>query len=139
MITADIVNGARFSMTTNAPQLDVDNATRADPDCLARVVGRMDGLVETDWRLNLFLEFGVVDHVLIVQRLFDHHQVVSIHLFEHTDVGKRVRRIRVTHQIDFRKRGSYLPYDIDIPARFDLDLDTAITGFDLCVDLCQQL
>jgi len=60
------MNSLRFSMTAHSAELDIDNPASADLNRLTRIVCRMDRFVKTDWRLDLFLKFSVVDHVLVV-------------------------------------------------------------------------
>src|SRR5215510_1373679 len=63
-----------------------------------------------------------------MQRLFEHHEVIPIHFLEQIDVSERVRRIRIAHQGEFRKRSAHLFDDFQVPTGFDLDFDATITG-----------
>ena len=98
----------------------------------------MNGFIETDGRVDLFLKFGVIDHVFVVQWLLEHHQVVLIHLLERVDVRQRVRRVRITHEWYVWKSCAHLANDFDVPSRLNLDFDATVAGFHFRVDLLQQ-
>ena len=87
----------------------------------------MDRFIQADWRLDLFLQLRVIDDVFMMQRLFEHHHVVLVHLLEHVCIGQRVCRVCVTHQENFWKCRPDLPDHFDIQSRLDLDFDPAVT------------
>ena len=105
-----IVHRSRFAVSSNSPQLDIDNATRADFDGLARIVRRVNRLIEADRSSDLALKLGMVDHVLVVQRLFEHHHLEVIHPPEEVDIVERVCGIGIAHQQNLWKGGSHLPH-----------------------------
>src|SRR6185369_12243663 len=67
-----------------------------------------------------------------------HHEIKTIELLKQGDVGKFVSRIRVAHQTDVRKVFAHALDDVQVPTRFDLDLDALVTGVYLFANLLQQ-
>src|SRR5262245_39351293 len=122
MIAADIMNRSGLGVTANAAEFDIDDPASADLNRFARVRRRMNGLVETNRRRNLFLKRGMLNDVFVMKRLLEHHEIVWIHFLENFDIGQRVRRIGVTHQKNLRKRRADLLDHLDIPAWLDLYL-----------------
>src|SRR5438876_6063750 len=82
VVATDIVNSARFLVASDPPEFDVDDPAGADLDGFARVVRRVDRLIEADRRLDLLLKFGMIDHVFVMQRLLEHHHALAIHFLE---------------------------------------------------------
>src|SRR5262249_21222458 len=124
---SDIVNSLRFPETRDAAQLDIDDAARAQTNGLLGMVRGADAFIEADRGFQLRLKRGVVDDLVMRKRLFDHHQIEVVELFELSDVGERVGGVRIGHQLD---RGETLPdpaYDINVPSRLDLHLDALIS------------
>ena len=74
------------------------------------------------------LQLRVIDDVVVRQRLLDHHQVELVQLLQMVDVGERVGRVGVGHQLDVRETLAHLANHIDVPARLDLHLDALIAG-----------
>ena len=64
---------------------------------MSRVFPGANRFVEADRRGDLFLEFGVIENVVVRERLFDHHQIKLVQGFEQSNVGQCVGRIRVSH------------------------------------------
>ena len=85
-----VVNPLRLEQAAQPADLDVDHPAGAQVERLAGVVGRVDALVETDWCDQLGLEPGVIDDVVVRQRLFDQEQVEGVELLERGEVGQRV-------------------------------------------------
>ena len=81
------------------------------------------------------LQLGVVDDVVVRQRLFEHHQVEFVEAFEQVDVGERVRRVRIAHQQDIAELRPHGLDHVVIPRGADLDLDAFVTGVELGADL----
>ena len=52
---------------------------------------------------SLRLQHGVIDDVVVRQRLLDHHEVEIVQLLEMIGVLQRVGRIGVRHQLDGRE------------------------------------
>ncbi len=70
-------------------------------DRLLGVMRGADALVEADGRLQLSAcKLGVIDDVVVRQRLLDHHQVEIVELLQTRRVGQRVGGIGVGHQLD---------------------------------------
>ena len=134
-----IVHAFGLAEPRHAPQLDVDDAASAQPDGLLRVVSRADAFVQADVRLEPSLQLGVVDDVVVAERLLDHHQVVVVELAKMFRIGQRVSRVGVRHQLDSGKTLSHPPHHIHVPARLDLDLDALVPRGQLALDLLQKL
>ncbi len=103
------------------------------------MVRRPDALVQADRRRELRLQLRVVDDVVVRQRLLDHHQVELIQPPQVIDVRQRVRRVRVRHQPDLRKRLPHRAHHFHVPARTDLDLDPLVARVHFGLDLLEQL
>jgi hypothetical protein len=108
------------------PSFDIDDAARADRYRLAGVLGGMNRLIQADWSTDVTLQFRMVNHVFVVKRLFEHHDVEGIHLPKAFNIVEGVCRICIAHQEDAGKYLTNLPNDFDIPARLDLDFDSAV-------------
>ena len=138
-LAADGLNLTGLCVAPDTPEFHVYDAAGADLYCLTGVIGRFDRLVEADRRLYLSLQLCVVEHIVVGQGLFEHHQIKLVHAFEQIDVGKSVRRIGVAHQPDIAKFFTHLPDDVVVPTRTDLDLDASVTGVELGLDLVKKL
>src|ERR1019366_3304899 len=76
----DIVHAFSLAESGDAAELDVDDAAGAQLDGLLGVARGANALVEADGGLELRLERGVIDDVVVIQRLLDHHQVKIVQL-----------------------------------------------------------
>ena len=85
---------ARFGQSPEAADFDVDDPAALEIERFARVLGRVDALVETDRRLQLRLQSSVVDDVVVGQGLFDHHQVQIVERAK----GILQRELKVTEE-----------------------------------------
>src|SRR5574340_382546 len=72
-------------------------AACAHGDGLFGMVRRADAFVEADERLQMFLQFGMVDDVVMAERLLDHHEVELVQLLQVVDVGQGVGGVGVSH------------------------------------------
>ena len=79
---AVVVHPPGLEQAAQAADLDVDDPAGPQVERLAGVVGRVNALVEADRRLELGLEPGVVDDVVVGQRLLDQEQVEGVELAE---------------------------------------------------------
>src|SRR5207244_6741449 len=84
------------------------------------------------------LKLGMIDHVFMMERLFEHHDVKVIHLLEQIDVVQRICGVRVAHQSNIWKCGAYLADYFDIKTGLDLQFDTTVARLQFCVDLREQ-
>ena len=73
------------------------------------------------------------------ERLLDHEQVKSVELFQVLDLVERIGGIGIATEHDLRPTGADFLEDLDVPARFALDLDAAVAGIQFGVDFFQQL
>ena len=134
-----VVQAFGFAETAHASQLDIDHAAGMQPNGLLGVVGRADRFVQANRGFEQGLQLGVVDDVVVRQRLLDHHQVEFVQLSEVLGVGQGIRRIRVGHQPDGGKPLADAPHHVHVPTRFNLDLDALVAGLQLFLDESQQL
>ena len=88
---------------------------------------------------RLRLQLGVVDDVVVAQRLLDHHQVEFVQLAQVGGIGQGVRRIGIRHQLDAGKALAHAPHHVHVPARLDLHLDALVAVGQLALDLFQKL
>ena len=107
-----------------------------------RVAGnatRVDRFVQADRRLQGSLQLGMIAHVVVVERLLDHHQGVCVELREMVGVVESVCRIGIDHQRNIAEAGADHVDRCEIPARLDLDLDALIAGGELALNLGGEL
>ena len=77
---------------------------------------------------ELRLQRGVIDDVVVRQRLLDHHQVEVVELLQMVGVGQRVGGVGVGHQLDGGKALAHLADHVHVPAGLDLHLDALVAG-----------
>ncbi len=85
------------------------------------------------------MQLGVVDDVVVAERLLDHHQVVIVELAKVVRVGQSVSRVGVGHQLDPGKTLPHPAHHVHVPAGLDLDLDALVPGGQLAFDLLEKL
>src|SRR5438477_2740594 len=127
-LKADVVDLLRLRETADASGLDVDDPCRADLDRLARVLGRVDRLVEAYRWTDLLLQRRVVDDVVLGQRLLDEQGSVRVHLLEERRVLEPVRGVRIELERQLGKAPPDRGGDIAVPAGLDLDLYALVAG-----------
>ncbi len=54
------------------------------------VVRRADTFIEADGCLDLSLQDGMIENIVVGERLLDHHQVKFVKLLEVSGVGERI-------------------------------------------------
>src|SRR5579883_2900774 len=135
---ADIVNGARLQMSAHATRLDVDDAATAQLKGVARVVGRVDALVEAYRRLQLALQGRVVDDVVVGERLLYEQQPEVIHILEDSGVLQPIGRVGIDLQLQGRIFRAHRPHVGAVLAGRDLELDPPIAVCDVAVDGLHQ-
>ena len=129
------MNTPRFGESAHAAELDIDDPASAQPDRLLGMMGRADAFIETDGRIEPGLQRGVVDNLIVRQRLLDHHEIKTVELLEPVRIGQRVGGIGVGHQLDRREALAHFGHHVHVPARLDLHLDALIPGRQLALDL----
>ena len=82
---------------------------------------------------------GVIDDVVVGERLLDHHQVEVVELLEMGGVGQRVGGVGVGHELDAGEALAHAADDVDVPAGLDLHLDALVAGGELGLDLLEEL
>src|ERR1051326_4617095 len=55
------------------------------------------------------------------------------------EIGKRIRRVGVSHQLDVRILTTDRRQDFQIPSRLDLELDAVVAGIEFASDVREQL
>ncbi len=117
--------------TSHAPELYVDDPAGPQADRLFGVTRRTNAFIQADGRLQLRLQSGVVDDVIVGERLFDHHQVEFVQPPQVVRVRQRVRRVGIGHELDGGKPLPDLADYFDVPTRLDLDLNALVAGSEL--------
>jgi len=100
-LLAQVVDALRLAQTAQSADLDVDDAAAPQIEGFARIVDRMDALVQTDRRAQLCLQPRVIDDVVVRQRLLDHHQLELIQRLQRLHmlrIVERVGGVGVRHQ-----------------------------------------
>ncbi len=105
-------------------RLDVDDRAGAEGDGRRGVGGGFDGLVQADGGAQQLGQCGVLDHVVVGQRLFDQQQAEVVELGELPGVRQGVGGVGV----DLEEQLVTVAladgaYGLDVPARLDLQLD----------------
>ena len=88
---------------------------------------------------QLGLQHGVIDDVVVIQRLLDHHQVKIVQLAQVLGVGQGVRGVGVHHQLDGGEAFAHAADHVHVPAGLDLHLDALIARGQFHFDLFEQL
>src|SRR5260370_1067836 len=135
----EIVEAPRQGVPADTAKLDVDDLAGAQFDGGARLLFRMNALIQTDWRVEFLLKFDVAVEVVPAERLFDHHQVEAFELFQQRPVIQSVRRVCVNHQLD---AGEILPkasHRLQVFPRLNFDLDSLIACREFLLHGANQL
>src|ERR1035437_3318238 len=135
----DIVYPFGLAESGHPAELDVDDAAGAQLDGLLGVARGANALVQADGSFELRLERGVIDDVVVIQRLLDHHQVKIVQLAQVLGVGQGVGGVGVGHQLDRRETFAHAAAHVDVPAGLDLHLDALIAGGEFDFDFFEQL
>ena len=139
MLTRDLMDLAGLQEAAHAASFDVDHSARAEADRGPRVVRGADRLVEADRGVDPALQRGVVEEVVVAERLFDHQQLEGVERLEQREVGQAVRRVRVDGDGNSRERPAYLRHRHDVPSRFDLQLHADVALRDVPAHLLHEL
>src|SRR5271165_4924218 len=81
-LLAKIVNPPCRSESTDPPEFDIDDAAGTESNRSERLLFGVNALVQANWRDESLLKFHVCIQIVPAQRLFDHHQVEIIQLFQ---------------------------------------------------------
>jgi len=100
---AKIVDAARFVVTTDAAEFNVDDFAGTEGSSGFGLFVGVDALVEADGRLQRFLNFDVAEEVVPAERLLDHHEIEGVELFEQAEIFLAVRGIGVDRKFNTRK------------------------------------
>ena len=87
----------RLEMAADPAELDVDDFAGAESDggfCL--FIG-VNTFVKADGRLETFLDVYVAEEIVPAEGLLDHHEVVSIELFEEREIFEAIGGVRIDH------------------------------------------
>ena len=132
------MHAARFCQSPEAADFDVDDPAALEVERFARVLGRVDALVEADRRLQLRLQSSVVNDVVVGQGLFDHHQVQIVERAQRGDmrgVVERVGGIGIGHQQDVGPTLADGAQVGQVAAGADLHLDPLVALIEIVLDL----
>ena len=137
--TGELLDAARFGQATDACDFDIDDLAAAKLDSASGIIDTVDTFIEADRCLDRLLQMAVIDNVIRCKRLLNHEKPQFIHFLEEIDVIQGIGRVRIDHQHDvaiFLADGTEI---IDIIARFDLALHTAIALCHVFLDGVKQL
>src|SRR5208337_3013397 len=95
-----IVNAFGFAKPSDSTEFDIDDLAGAQCDGGFGLLVRMDALVKADRSFQGFLDFDVAVQIVPAERLFDHHEVVGIHLFQKVDIFATICGVGVNGQSD---------------------------------------
>ncbi len=99
-VQAEVVHSLCLAQAPHAADLDVDDPAGAQIEGLAGVISRVNALIKTDRRLQGRLQPGVVDDVVMRQRLFNQEEVEFVKRLKHGQIVQGVRRVGVDLQRD---------------------------------------
>ena len=86
---AEILDAFGLQVTADAAELDVDDFAGAERGGGFGLFVGVDALVEADGRLELLLEFDVVEEIVPAEGLLDHHEIEGIELLEELKIFER--------------------------------------------------
>ena len=95
-----VVDGQRLRVAAHPADLQVDDSAAPEIEGLSRRAHAADALVETDRVSQRALELGVVEQVVVLERLLDHLQAVAVQEAEMVAIGERVRGVGVDRERD---------------------------------------
>ena len=117
------VDGHRVGDAAHPTRFDVDPSAGADFNRLTSLGDRVDALVQTDWSINLRLEFGMVNQIVVSQGLFNHRQLVAVNLPEHIQVVQRIGAVAVNVHERIWKSLTYGCEHVYAPAGAEFQFD----------------
>src|SRR6185312_13869594 len=135
----NVVNALRFREAANAAELDVDDAAGAKADRLFGMMRRAYAFIETNRRSQPGLQLGMIDDFIVRQRLFNHHELKFIELFQTIRVLQSVSGVGIGHQLDVGKTFANLADHVHIPAGLDLHLDALVTSGEFGFDFADKI
>src|ERR1700680_5335323 len=77
---ADIVNTLGDRKPAHTAKFNINDLAGTQAYCRLRLIFIVNALVETDWRVQLLLQFDVTVQVIPPKRLLDHHQIKAFQL-----------------------------------------------------------
>src|SRR5215469_18359235 len=136
---ADVMNFPGFAEAAQASNLDVDDAAGAAFDRGGGIARAFDRLVKTDGGVQFALQAGVVEDVIVPQRLLDHQQVKLIELAQVLDFVEGIGGVSVAAEQDVGPPRADFFEDVYVPAGFDFHFDAAVSGGEFGLNLVEQL
>ena len=100
---AEIVDAFGLEVAADAAEFDVDDFAGAESDGGFGLFVGVDALIETDGRLEIFLNFDVAEEVVPAEGLFDHHEVVGVELFEKREIFEAIGGVGIDGELDTGK------------------------------------
>src|SRR5258708_3084817 len=134
-LSAYLFDAVGLAMAANTSKFDVNDPARAKFDGMLCIRKRAHRFIQTDGRFDLFLQLGMIEHIIVRQGLLDHHQFEFVERFEKPYIRQRVSRISIAHQKNFRKAFPHASDNLKVPAGFDLNLYPLVTVGKLLFDL----
>ena len=88
MFLTDIVDALGFGESAHAAEFDVDDS--AGLDSIAARHDAPSGCTRRGrWAFRFALELGVIDDVIVSERLLDHHQVEVVELLQERSISRK--------------------------------------------------
>ena len=122
-----------------AAGLDVDVLAGVDFQGLLDRAQLAGGLVQTDGRLDLPREFGVVDDVVPLERLFEEGQSKLVDGLEGVEVVQGVAGVAVDVEDGVGEGTAYGAQHLDVPAGAGLELDAGEASVHGALDVGEQV
>ena len=139
VLQGNVVNLDRFAETTHTAHLDIENPASSGLQRKIGVARIENRFVQTDCRLDRFLQAGMKIDFVIPERLLDHQQIEGVKFSEMLDLIQCISRIRVYAEYYICPARTDFLQHIQIPSRLHLDLDAPVSRRQLGVDLLQKL
>jgi hypothetical protein len=118
--------------------LQIDPAPGVDLDGLARLVERHDAFVEAQGRLQLALQTGVIDQVIVGKRLLDHDETAVVQFAKQRQVVECETAVAVDMHGGFGEALAQRADRLRPHAGAELQLDAGKTGVERAPDLADQ-
>ena len=134
-----IVDLDGLGVPADPPWLDVDHPAGSELDGFRGAADGVQRLIQADRRAEAGLQPGMVADVVVVQRLFDHHEIVSVECLQMFCIGQMVGAVGVDHEGHVAEPRPDQVDRLNVPPRFDFDLDAPVAGSPLDLHALDEL
>src|SRR5208283_5539079 len=135
----DIVDFLGLGETADAADFNVDDAAGACLKCEIGVARVVNGFVESDRGLDLFLQPSMQLDFVVPQRLLNHQQLERVEFTQVLRFVERISGIGVDAEYNVGPARADLFENVQVPAGLDLDFDASVTGGQFGRDLLEKL